>query len=113
ICVGKVQGAEVKGVESPSSNASSARRVSSRLAGKDAFRQGHRLRVPERQAQGQEATVSVHHGAEIPQARGSEGRSDQGTGEGAFRLSQLPPCAGDGARQTESGCEDGAGDAAS
>ena len=39
----------------------------------------HRLRVPEREAQGQEATVRVHHGAEVPEAGGGEsGRIKEG-----------------------------------
>jgi hypothetical protein len=55
LCVEKVQGAEVEGIESAGSHASASGRVSSRLARQDAFRQGLRLRVPERPAQGQEA----------------------------------------------------------
>src|SRR5207302_9858273 len=43
----------------------------------------------------------------------SEGRRDQGRGEGALRLSQLPACTGDGTEQTKSGAEDGARDATS
>jgi len=72
-----------------------------------------RLRVPERQAQRQEAALGVHHGAEVPEAGRGEGRSDQGRGESAFWLSQLPACTGDGAGQTKGGREDGARDAAS
>src|SRR6266853_915819 len=45
VCVGKVQGAEVEGIESPGSHAPSSGWVSSRLARQDTFRQGHRLRV--------------------------------------------------------------------
>ena len=42
------------------------------MARQDAFRQGHRLRVSERQAPGQQASVRVHHGAEVPEAGGCE-----------------------------------------
>src|SRR5229473_1536087 len=113
VCMGKIQGAEVEGIESPSAHAPSPGGVSSRLARQDAFRQGHRLRVPERETQGQEATVRVHHGAEVPEAGGGESERDQGRGEGAFRLSQLPARARNGAGEAESGCKDRARDAAS
>ena len=88
-------------------------RISSRLAREDALRQGHRLRVPERPTQGQEAVVGIHHGAEVSEAGGGDSGRDQGRREGAFRLSQLPARTGNGAGEAESGCEDGAGDATS
>jgi hypothetical protein len=113
VCVGKVQGAEVEGIECPGSHASSPGGVSSRMARQDAFRQGYRLRVPGRPAQGQEAVVRIHHGAEVPAAGGGESGRDQGWAEGAFRLSQLPARTGDGAGEAQGGGEDGAGDAAS
>jgi hypothetical protein len=113
VCVGKVQGAEVEGIEGPGSHAPSLGRVSSRVARHDAFRQGYRLRVPERPSRGQEAVVCVDHGAEVPATGGSESRRDQGRAEGAIRLSQFPAFTGDGAGEAESGCEDGTGDAAS
>jgi hypothetical protein len=59
LCLGKVQGAEVEAIEGPGSHASSPRWVSSRVAREDAFRQGHRLRVPECQAQRQEASIRI------------------------------------------------------
>jgi hypothetical protein len=113
VCLGTIQSAEVEGIEGPGSHASPTGRVSSRLARQDAFRQGHRLRISEHKAQGQEAAVSVHHGAEVLEAGGSESRSHQGRRESTFRLSQLPACTGDGAGEAESGCEDGARDATS
>jgi hypothetical protein len=58
---------------------------------------------PSVRLRGQEAVVRVHHGAEVSQTNGGEGRSDQGRGEGAFRLSQLPARAGHGAGEAVRG----------
>jgi integrase len=80
---------------------------------KNAFPQGHRLRVPERRAQGQEAPVRFHHGAELPAAGSGESGSHQVRREGAFWLSQFPALARNRVGKTESGSQNGAGDAAS
>lgn len=72
-CVEKVQDVEVESIKGLRSHASSSRGISSRTARQDAVGQGHRFRVPECQAQGQEAAVRVHHGAEVSQTFSGHG----------------------------------------
>src|SRR5438067_3581882 len=111
--VGKVQATEVKSLEGSGSPAPTIGWFHARMARKNALSQGQRLRVPKREAWGQEAAVSIHHGAEVPETRSHQGRCNCGRLERSFRLSQFSPLTGNGAGEAESGSQDGAGYAAS
>src|SRR5229473_4524411 len=103
--VGKVQGAEVKGVQGSSPHASAFGWLPPRMARENEVRQGKRLCVSQCQAERQEAAVRVHHGAEIlAPCSHHRGRDLRGL-EGTLRLSQLSSFAGDGTSETEGGPE--------
>ena len=111
--VGKVQATEVKSLEGSGSHAPSFWLVSCSHGADNAVSQGQRLCVPKREARRQEAVVSIHHGAEIPETRSRHGWRDCGRLEGPLRFSQFSALTGNRAGEAESGSENRAGYAAS
>jgi hypothetical protein len=101
--VGKIQRAEVESVKGSRSHASAFGWLPPRMARENEVCQGKRLCVSQRKAEGQEAAVRVHHGAEILAPRSGQRRRDSCELEGTLRFSQLSPFTGDGTGEAESG----------
>jgi hypothetical protein len=102
LCVGKVQATKVESFEGAGSHASVIGGIHARMARKDALSQRQRLRVSERKAGRQEASLSIHHGAEIPETRRCQTWCDCDGLEGSFRVSQLPALTRNGDGEAES-----------
>jgi len=73
---GEIQATEIKSLEGSGSHALPIGWFHARMARENALSQGQRLRVPKCEAGGQEAAVSIHHGAEIPETRSRQSWCD-------------------------------------